>query len=231
MPRDRGLTRVTLVEDHELFAEALDVALTLEGHQVQRVSINDDAMPAGHLFEAIVRSRPRVVLLDLNLGASANGARVVQPLTLAGIAVVVVTGSIDRGRWGECLSYGARTVLSKSAPLNTILSTIRMIGEGRGVLARDERDRLLACFHEQRGRELDNRVRLESLTLREREILDHLINGEHVREIAQRSFVSEATVRTQVKSILAKLGVTSQLAAVTFALRARWRPPVQREQS
>lgn len=230
MPRARGLTRVTLVEDHELFAEALDVALTLEGHDVHRVSITDEALTAGHLFEKILRSKPRVVLLDLNLGEAVNGARVVQPLTLAGIAVVVVTGSIDRARWGECLSYGARTVLSKSAPLNTILATIRLIGEGRGVLPRDERDRLLARFHEERGRVLDNRVRLESLTIREREILGHLINGEQVRDIAQKSFVSEATVRTQVKSILGKLDVSSQLAAVTFALRAHWRPPVQREQ-
>jgi DNA-binding NarL/FixJ family response regulator len=229
MPRGCGLTRVTIVEDHVLFAEALDVALTLEGHQVHRVSINDDALPPGHLFEAILRSRPSVVLLDLNLGAHANGACVVQPLTQVGIAVVVVTGSIDRSRWGEVLSYGARTVLPKSAPLNTILSTIRLIGEGRNVLPREERDRLLANFHEERGRMLDSRARLDSLTTREREILEHLINGEQVREIARNSFVSEATVRTQVKSILAKLGVSSQLAAVSLALAAYQRIPVRRE--
>jgi two-component system nitrate/nitrite response regulator NarL len=229
MPRGCGLTRVTIVEDHVLFAEALDVALTLEGHQVRRVSINDDALPAGHLFEEILRSRPHVVLLDLNLGAHANGACLVQPLTQVGIAVIVVTGSIDRSRWGEVLSYGARTVLPKSAPLNTILSTIRLIGEGRKVLAREERDRLLACFHEERGRMLDSRARLDSLTSREREILEHLTNGEQVREIARSSFVSEATVRTQVKSILAKLGVSSQLAAVSVALAAHQRLPVRRE--
>jgi two-component system nitrate/nitrite response regulator NarL len=231
VPRACGLTRITLVEDHVLFAEALDVALTLEGHDVHRVSINDNALPAGHLFEAILRSRPRVVLLDLHLGASANGVRVVQPLTLAGIAVVVVTGSIDRARWGECLSYGALTVLPKSAPLNTILATIRLIGEGRRVLPREERDRLLACFHEQRGRALDSRARVESLTTREREILDYLINGQQVREIARESFVSEATVRTQVKSILAKMGVSSQLAAVGMALRSYRQQPVKREQT
>jgi two-component system nitrate/nitrite response regulator NarL len=231
MPRGCGLTRVTIVEDHVLFAEALDVALTLEGHQVHRVSINDDALPPGHLFEAILRSRPSVVLLDLNLGAHANGACVVQPLTQVGIAVVVVTGSIDRSRWGEVLSYGARTVLPKSAPLNTILSTIRLIGEGRNVLPREEHDRLLANFHEERGRTLDSRARLDSLTTREREILEHLTNGDHVREIARSSFVSEATVRTQVKSILAKLGVSSQLAAVSVALAAHQRLPVGRQQS
>lgn len=223
MSRGSGLTRVTIVEDHALFAEALDVALTLEGHHVHRVSISDHALSAGHLFEAILRSRPRVVLLDLNLGASGSGARVVQPLTAAGMAVVVVTGSIDRARWGEVLSYGACTVLSKSAPLNTILSTIRLISDGRTILPREERDRLLACFHEQRGRVQDSRARLESLTNREREILEQLINGKHVCDIARESFVSEATVRTQVKSILSKMGVSSQLAAVSLALAAERR--------
>jgi DNA-binding NarL/FixJ family response regulator len=231
MPRGCGLTRVTIVEDHALFAEALDVALTLEGHRVHSVSTDDHALPAGTLCEAILRSRPSVVLLDLNLGASANGACVVQPLTQVGIAVVVVTGSIDRARWGEVLSYGARTVLPKSAPLNTILSTIRLIGEGRNVLPREEHDRLIASFHQERGRTLDSRARLDSLTSREREILEHLINGEHVREIARSSFVSEGTVRTQVKSILAKLGVSSQLAAVSVALAADHRLPAGRQQS
>jgi DNA-binding NarL/FixJ family response regulator len=230
MPRGCSLTRVTIVEDHSLFAEALDLALTLEGHQVHRVSTDDHALPAGHLYKAILRSRPSVVLLDLDLGTSADGASVVHPLTQAGIAVVVVTGSIDRARWGEVLSYGARTVLPKSAPLNTILSTIRLLGEGRKVLPREERDRLLACFHEERGRMQDSRARLGSLTSREHEILDHLINGEQVREIALGSFVSEATVRTQVKSILAKMGVSSQLAAVSVALAAH-RRPVGRQQS
>ncbi|MCW2780157.1 MAG: degU 1 [Marmoricola sp.] len=231
MPRACALTRVTLVDDHELFAEALDVALTLEGHQVHRVSTDDHALSPGRLCEVILRSRPSVVLLDLNLGASANGASVVQPLTQAGIAVVVVTGSIDRARWGEVLSYGARTVLPKSAPLNTILATIRLIGEGRRVLPPDERDRLLACFHEERGLVQHSRARLDSLTIREREILEHLIDGKQVREIARGSFVSEATVRTQVKSILAKMGVSSQLAAVSMAHAAHRRSPVARQQS
>lgn len=219
MPRACGLTRITIVEDHVLFAEALDVALTLEGHLVHRVSIEDHQPRGVDLFETILRTRPRVVLLDLNLGAL-SGSSVVQPLTAAGIAVVVVTASVDQARWGEVLSFGARTVLPKSAPLNTILASIRLIAKGRRILPREERDRLLAHFHEQRGRVLDSRSRLDSLTHREQEILDHLINGESVRDIARTSFVSEATVRSQVKSILAKLGVSSQLAAVSMALRA-----------
>jgi two-component system, NarL family, nitrate/nitrite response regulator NarL len=226
MPRSLGLTRVAIVEDHLLFAEAMDVALTLEGHDVHRVQITDEAVTAGHLLAAILRLRPRVVLLDLDLGPTGNGVRLVDPLTRAGIAVVVVTGSIERARWGECVRYGARTVLPKSTPLNTILATIRQIGEGRPVLGRDERDRLVAHYRQEKVAVQDIRGRLDLLTSREREILAHLMTGRAVREIARESFVSEATVRTQVKSILAKLEVSSQLAAVGAALKAHWRPPV-----
>jgi two-component system, NarL family, nitrate/nitrite response regulator NarL len=229
MPRACSLTRITIVEDHELFAEALDVALTLEGHLVHRVPISEHMGPEGNLFEAILRSRPQVVLLDLNLGSITSGTHIVQPLTAVGIAVVVVTGSTDRARWGEVVAYGARTVLPKSASLNTILATIRKIEDGRRILTREERDRLLSAYSAQRRETHDNRARLESLTTREAAILEHLTNGMQVREIANESVVSEATVRTQVKSILAKLGVSSQLAAVCMALKTRSRVPAQHE--
>lgn len=225
MPRASGLTRVTIVEDHALFAEALDVALTLEGHDVQRVDIGDRAPLPDRLLAAILRSRPHIVLLDLSLGPSTHSVELIRPLTQAGIAVVVVTGSADRTSWGECLFHGARTVLPKSTPLNMILATIRLIRDGRRVLPIEERERLLASFHEHRAQEQDSRARLATLTAREREILRELMNGRQVRQIAHDFVVSEATVRTQVKSILAKLGVSSQLAAVGVALRGHRRQP------
>jgi two-component system, NarL family, nitrate/nitrite response regulator NarL len=229
MPRSLGLTRIVIVEDHALFAEVLDVALTLEGHDVHQVPVAERAATPREVLTACLGLRPRVVLLDLDLGAT-DGAALVKPLSRAGIAVVVVTGSIDRTRWGECLCLGARTVLPKSTPLNTILATIRLIGDGRPVLAREERDRLVACFTEDRRRVRDIRTRLGTLTMREREVLGQLTEGRTVSEIAQESYVSEATVRTQVKSILGKLEVSSQLAAVGAALRAQWHPPLVREQ-
>jgi DNA-binding NarL/FixJ family response regulator len=227
--RALGLTRIAIVEDHLLFAESLELALAREGHDVHRVAIGERATPVGGLLAAILRVRPRVVLLDLDLGAMGSGARLVEPLARAGIAVVVLSGGLDRPRWGECLRHGARTVLPKSTSLNTVLSTIRLIGDGRPVIGREEREGLLSSFHEEKHEHQQLRSRLDLLTAREREILGHLMLGRPAREIARRSFVSEATVRTQVKSILAKLGVPSQVAAVGVAHRARWLPPVLRE--
>jgi two-component system nitrate/nitrite response regulator NarL len=217
--RAGSLSRITLVEDHALFAEALDVALTLQGYDVHRVGIEDPAPSRSRLLARILRSHPRIVLLDLQLGSGISGVPFIRPLTQAGIAVVVVTGSVDRNGWGESLLHGAHTVLPKSTPLNTILATIRLIREGRTVLPREERDRLVADFLSYQAEEREHRARLETLTPREHEILAELMSGRQVREIAQDFVVSEATVRTQVKSILSKLGVSSQLAAVGVALR------------
>jgi two-component system nitrate/nitrite response regulator NarL len=226
VPRALGLTRVAIVEDHQLFAEALDVALTLEGHDVHRVLIAEPTVSTEHLLTLVYRLHPRIVLLDLDLGLTGNGSRMVAPLTRAGIAVVIVTASIDRARWGECMLFGARAVLPKTTPLNSILSTIRLIGSGRRVTTREERDALVARYLEERGKVQDLRERLAELTMREREVLAHLMDGRPVRDIAKISFVSESTVRTQVKSILSKLQVTSQLAAVGAAHTAHWTPPV-----
>ncbi len=231
MNRARSQTRIAIVEDHMLFAEALDVALSLQGHDVHRMGVTDASLSSGQLLAGLLRLKPRIVLLDLDLGSAGSGIRLIEPLTQTAVAVIVLTGSTDRARWGECIRHGARTVLPKTAPLNQILSTIRLIGEGRPVLTLEEREQLLLSFHEEKRSMQELRWRLETLTTREREILGHLMEGRPVREIARRSYVSEATVRTQVKSILAKLDVTSQLAAVGAAHASRWRPPSQQGQS
>ena len=65
----------------------------------------------------------------------------------------------------------------------------------------------------------ETRARLERLSPREAHVLSALAHGKRVREIASESFVSEGTVRTQVKSILNKLGVESRVAATAYAVR------------
>ena len=224
MPLDRRPIRVTVLDRNELFAETLDMALTLAGHRVHRISLCEQSLPPNRLVDVLQQSRPRVLLLDPDL-EQPDAAQVIQSLTEAGVIVVVLTADPDRARWGEWLWLGAHTVMSKSVTFNAILSALRAIGEGRGLLPRDERNRLVALYHRERHRSLAYRAQLDSLTQREREVLSHLIYGDSVRDIARASVVAEATVRTQVKSILGKLGVTSQLGAVSVAYRARWRPP------
>jgi two-component system nitrate/nitrite response regulator NarL len=217
---------VLIVEDHRLFAEAVDLALRVAGYDVRRIEVPADPGSPGALVTAIVKPQPVVVLLDLDLGGFGDGVQLIEPIARAGANVIVVTGSTDRARWGDAIQAGARKVLSKSQPLHDILATVRRIIAGLPVMDREEREELVSESTRMREDLHEVRERLEQLTNRESVVLGHLMKGRAVRQIAGLSTVSEATVRTQVKSILAKLEVSSQLAAVGMAHEIGWRGPV-----
>jgi two-component system nitrate/nitrite response regulator NarL len=217
--------RVAVVEDHVLFAESLEIALSIRGYDVRRVDLPQTSRTVSTLLPAIVRTRPGIVLLDLDLGEHGRGVQLIDPLSDAGIAVVVVTANQNRVEWAECMRRGARKVLAKNTHLNDILATVRGIDDGLPVVSEEERAELSKLWHTRGGPAQELRARFDLLTHREQEVLGHLMNGHPVEEIATVSVVSAATVRTQVKSILAKLDVGSQLAAVGLAHRAGWRQP------
>jgi two-component system, NarL family, nitrate/nitrite response regulator NarL len=217
--------RVSIIEDHALFAESLELALSMEGYDVRRLHLPPEGGSAAQLVAAATRLHPRVVLVDLDLGRFGDGARIIRPIAQSGANVVVVTASTDPARWGECLHYGARCALSKTKPLNEILATVRRLHQGLPVMSAEERERLLQVWHLQRSEQRGMRERLAALTHREQQVLGELMEGHPVKDIARTSVVSEATVRTQVKSILAKLEVSSQLAAVGFAHQVGWQAP------
>ena len=123
-----------------LFAESLELALTLEGYDARRVPVPISERGAGALVAAMVRLRPRVVLLDLDLGGFGDGLRLIPMLAKSGANVVVVTASTERARWGEAIWLGARQVLPKSRPLNEILAVVRKINNNLPVLSYEERE-------------------------------------------------------------------------------------------
>lgn len=217
--------RVVLVDDHSLFAESLEMALRLEGYDAHRLALlrPDGSKPS--LASEIPKLRPRVLLLDLELGPHGDGTELIRPMSDLGIAVVVLTGSTDRARWGAAISHGAKRVVSKLAPLHEVVGTVRRIFDGLPVMSRAEREELLEHWREEESVLREAHERLSRLTPREAEVLGCLMSGRQVSDIAKDRFVSESTIRTQVKSVLAKLQVGSQLTAVGLAHRAGWRPP------
>jgi len=217
--------RVVIVEDHQLFAEAMHLALSFAGYDVRRVGVDVDPSAPGKLVHSVTKQHPSVVLLDLDLGRFGDGSQLIEPINESGAQVVVVTASEDRARWGDAIRIGARKVLSKSDPLQDIIATVRRLTSGLPVMDRSERDELLTESTRRREELHGLQERLEQLTVRESAVLGHLMKGRAVRQIAGLSAVSEATVRTQVKSILSKLEVSSQLAAVGMAHEIGWRAP------
>ena len=138
--------------------------------------------------------------------------------------VVVITEVSDPARWGEALAHGARLVLPKDAPLNTVTSAVRRLNDHVPVMTLDQRRGLLEAYRDESRERREQRARLETLTTRESEVLDYLITGMTVSGIARMCVVSEATVRTQIKAVLTKLEVRSQIAAVGVAHHIKWHP-------
>lgn len=219
-----SVRRVAVVDDHVLFAEAMVVALVHRGYDARCVVPDADATTGASLISQVLAGNPDVVLLDLDLGPAGDGLDLIVRLSTRSL-VVVVTGNSDPVRIGAALAAGAVTVLSKSFPLEQILDTLTRLRDGLPAMAKEERERLLARWRHHRQFDREVKARFALLTTREAEVLAELMAGRQVSEIARRSFVSESTVRTQVKSVLSKLQVNSQLTAVGLAYRAHWRAP------
>lgn len=213
--------RVALVDDHHLLSAALSAALTAEGHEVVVPMLSSLDAVAAQLLEAA----PHVVLLDLDLGALGDGEGLLAPLLASGASVLVVSATTDEATVGRCLERGAAGWVPKSASFDDLLAAVLAATDGQLVLESLERRRLIGVWHRHRDMTAAVRAPFDRLTRREAAVLALLVRGETVERIAAASFVSRATVRTQVRAILSKLGVNSQLEAVAMATRTGWQGP------
>ncbi|MGH9068195.1 MAG: response regulator transcription factor [Acidimicrobiales bacterium] len=207
--------RVLLVEDHSLLAESLRICLAGEGYEVE-------VAPVGSREEVVAAARrlmPDAVLLDASLGHPiGDGLSLVEPLCRTGAAVVVVSGTTEPARVAACIEAGAAGFVSKSRPLDELVAVVADAVARLPLMADEERARLGAELDEHRRRQGG----LARLTTRETTVLRALMDGKAVVAIAAGGFVSPGTVRSQIRAILTKLEVNSQLAAVAVARRAGW---------
>ncbi|HVL05600.1 MAG TPA: response regulator transcription factor [Acidimicrobiales bacterium] len=214
--------KVLIVEDHELLAGTMAMALRQQGMEV-----HSTAGPTAAAVVELGRTlAPVLVLLDLELGASVgSGLDLIRPLTEAGARVVMVTGVTDRARLGACIEAGAVGVVSKAAEFSALIDTVHRAIRGAPLLSADERQALLEEARRRRRADRNRLAPFDALSPREGEVLVHLLAGESAETIAEKTYVSLATVRSHIRAILLKLGVNSQLAAVALARNAGWPAP------
>ena len=215
------MSQIAIVEDHGLIAQTVATALTAQGNEVRIV----DPRGTDDVAEAVLAEPPELVLLDLDLGSAGDATPLIEEFTDVGAAVVIVTGVDDPVRHARCIAAGAAGVIRKAVSFDALLHAIeRTLAHGT-LLAGHERDDHLRLLREHTRAERDRLAPFEALTRREAEVLGELLHGLSVNEIANQAVVSVATVRSQVRSILAKLDVPSQVAAVGRARQAGWAPP------
>jgi DNA-binding NarL/FixJ family response regulator len=219
LPEDARIPTVLLIEDHGLLAEALVSALRAAGVAADVVS----GPTVDVILEHAAVGRPDVVLLDLMLGDDIDVAvSLIEPLCATGASVLLLTGATNPSVLGACLEAGVFGLVSKSETFEMVLEKVLRAGRRQETLRASERDALLASLSLWRAQQQERLAPFERLTERERMVLSALMDGSCAEGIATASLVSLATVRSQIRAILQKLGVRSQVAAVAAAHRAGW---------
>jgi len=207
--------RVVIVDRHALVAQSL--AMVLATASVTTFIATD---PSFELVLRQIRSfDPDLVLVDAGAGDSMELIRAIARL---GHRVVALSDGSDRMRVAACLEAGAHGAVSTLDPVPRLLATIRETVAGRRIMpSATERD-LLCELHSHRRDRAAQLSRFHQLSVRESEVLEELMAGKSAADIATESYVSIATIRSQIKAILRKLEVNSQLAAVALAYRSGW---------
>ncbi|MEU6508494.1 MULTISPECIES: response regulator transcription factor [unclassified Streptomyces] len=162
--------------------------------------------------------RPDLVLMDVQMplldGVSATRAIVAEELA---DVLVLTSFDLDAYVFGA-LRAGAAGFLLKSAEARELLTAVRTVAGGEGIVAPAVTRRLLAEFAAAPTREPDaDPAVLDGLTRREREVLSCLGQGLSNAEIAARLDMAEGTVKTHVSRLLAKLGLRSRVQAAMLA--------------
>lgn len=213
---------VLIVEDHELLAQSLVFALRAEGVGAETLRPESKEQ----ILDVARDLRPGVVLLDLELGGEiGDSIPLIAPLEELGAQVMMVTGVTDRVRLAECLEAGATGLINKSIPFDQLVESVREVAELGSLVAPQQRHELLGELRRQRASDRERLAPFERLTAREQQVLAGLMDGQSAEKIAEESFVSLATVRSQIRAVLLKLDVNSQLAAVALARKNQWTPP------
>ena len=215
--------RVLIVEDHALVAVGLQLALTARGWTVEIT----DGPTAADVIEQARRFQPQCVLLDINLGDQVgSGIDLIAPLRTIGSEVVMLTAETRRIVLAACLEQGACGWIGKNAFLDQVVATITDVLDGTPLIGRAAREAMVDELRIERAGQRRALSPFERLTLRERCVLGALVDGMSAEEIAEAHFVALTTVRSQIRAVLQKLGVRSQLAAVAHANRVGWKSDV-----
>jgi DNA-binding NarL/FixJ family response regulator len=217
---DRKSTSILIVEDHRVVGEGLEAALRINGF----APVLSACESAELVMDEARTLAPDLVILDLQLDKVGDGLDLIRPLVTLGAAVLVLTGVTDRIRLALCLEAGAIGVVSKAGSFTRLLELLERVVCGEAVSSVTEKAAYAEELRRHRVAEKARTVPFAELTRREAEVLGMILEGMSAREIAGESYVSLPTVRTQIRSIFQKLGVSSQLEAVAMAHALGWQP-------
>lgn len=219
MAKARGAIRVVIADDHAIFREGLRKLLEAEAD----IAVVGEAQSGPECLALAEKLKPDVILLDLKMPEK-DGLSVLTELSAQKSAAkaVVLTASEDERDFVETVRRGARGIVLKQAPSEVLLESIRKVHRGEVWIDQRVTAGVMKAVAEAQAVPLRRDKPL--LSERELEVVNLVAQGFRNKEIAQKLFISEQTVKNHLHNIFDKLGVSDRLELALYALHHRLIP-------
>jgi DNA-binding NarL/FixJ family response regulator len=209
--RNERPLRVLVVDDHVFYRAGLRTMLADEGLELTEARSGEAAV------ELVAATAPDVVLMDLHMPGMSGVEATRRIGETAGVPVVILTASADDGDVVAAVRAGARGYLLKDAAIEEIVASIRAAVSGDAWISPHVTTTLLDHVRAT-GMPQEEAPPVE-LSERECEVLALIAAGKDNAAIGRELYISAGTVRKNVSSILAKLGVENRVEAAVYAVR------------
>ncbi|HWO75114.1 MAG TPA: response regulator transcription factor [Bacillus sp. (in: firmicutes)] len=204
------MIKLMLVDDHAILRDGLRNLLEVEDD----IKVVGEAVSGEDALSKINNCKPDVVLMDINM-PNMNGVEVTGLLKkqYPETKVLILTMHSHDEYFMSAIREGADGYLLKDAPFDQVINAIRTVAKGESVIHPSMTKKLLN-FHQQKWQK-DSTV----LTEREKEVLQCLVEGLSNKEIAEKLYISDKTVKIHVSKIFKKLNVKSRSQVVIYAVQ------------
>ncbi len=217
---EKQMIRIALADDHPIFRDGLRKLLALE----EDFQVVAEARDGKEVLDILQRDEPDVLLLDLKM-PGLDGLSTLQRLQAQKIKtkVIVLTASDNEDEYVQAMKFGTSGIVLKQTATELLIKSIRKVHAGEIWLDSRTTDAVMRQFASPNEAAAKDRER-SPLSQREREIVVLVAQGFKNKEIAERMFISEQTVKNHLHNIFDKLGVSDRLELALYAIHKNIRP-------
>ncbi|HVB54836.1 MAG TPA: response regulator transcription factor [Candidatus Acidoferrales bacterium] len=216
MTKAKQVVRILVADDHAIFRDGL--RKLLEG--ADDVQIVGEASNGVECTKLLAKLKPDILLLDLRMPEK-DGLGVLEEVNFDSLPtrVIVLTAAEDDRDVVRAMRLGARGVVLKQSASDLLLKSIRKVSDGEIWLDNRMTAEVIDAF--KKSAEAGQRREKPLLSDREKEIVQLVAQGFRNREIGEKLFISEQTVKNHLHNIFDKLGVSDRLELALYAIHHR----------
>ncbi|WP_130806476.1 response regulator [Senegalia massiliensis] len=203
-----------IADDHSLMRQGLKKILELDNEFI----VISEASNGREAINKGIEKCPDVILLDINM-PKINGIEALRRLKESGInsKIIILTIHDDREYLEQTIKIGADGYVLKDADSDTLMDAIRDVNNGKTYIQQSLTTLLVKGYKDEN--EYQQKLKRDSLTKREYDVITLIAEGLNNKEIGERLCISEKTVKNHVSNIFKKIDVTDRIQAAIFAFK------------